>query len=75
VEKYSRATEDKDDNKIRCMRFACLTTKATVTHTYTHIHTHTHIHSEYVILIAFPRQQWLGESDSKLPFYVVACLV
>jgi hypothetical protein len=43
-----------DDNKIRRMRFACWITKATDTH------------SEYVILIALTRQQWLRECDSML---------
>ena len=37
------------DNIIQRMRFACWITKATDTH------------SEYVILTAFPRQQWLYE--------------
>jgi len=36
------------------MRIACYVTKATDTH------------SEYVILIALPRQQWLSERDSVL---------
>jgi hypothetical protein len=49
VEKYGRATQATDDNIIRRMRFACWITKATDTQ------------SEYVILIAFPRQQWLRE--------------
>ena len=30
----------------------------------------TNICSEYVILIAFPRQQWLGERASKLTLYI-----
>jgi hypothetical protein len=34
------------------MRIACYVTKATDTH------------SEYVIIIALPRQQWLSERDS-----------
>jgi hypothetical protein len=37
-----------------------------VTHTNTHMHTH----SKYVILIAFPLQQWLHESASMLRLYV-----
>jgi len=28
---------------------------------HTHTHTHTHTHSHYIILIAFPLQQWLHE--------------
>jgi hypothetical protein len=36
----------------------------------------TDTHSEYVILIAFPRQQWLPERDSMLSLYVhcLSCL-
>jgi hypothetical protein len=45
VEKYGRAGQATDDNIIRHMGFACRITKATDTL------------SEYVILIAFPRQQ------------------
>ena len=37
---------------------------------HTHTHTHTHIYSEYVILIAFPLQQWLREHASMLRLYV-----
>jgi len=40
-----------DDNKIRRVRFACWTNKAT------------NIHSENVILTAFPVQQWDGASN------------
>jgi len=54
VEKYGRAGQATDDNKIRRMRIACWITKTTVTY------------SEYVILIAFPLQQWLRESTSTL---------
>jgi hypothetical protein len=43
---------DRPQMAIRRMRFACWITKATDTH------------SEYVILIAFPRQQWLRERAS-----------
>jgi hypothetical protein len=49
VEKYGRARHATDDNIIRRMRFAWWIAKATNTH------------SEYVILIVFPRQQWLRE--------------
>jgi hypothetical protein len=48
-EKYGRARQATDDNMIRRMRFACWITKATDTH------------SEYVVLTAFRRQQWLRE--------------
>jgi hypothetical protein len=40
------------------MRFACWITKATDTH------------SEYIILVAFPRQQWLRERASLLRLYI-----
>ena len=45
------------------MRSACRTTKATDTH------------SEYVMLIAFPRQQWLRERASKLRYTYIAFVV
>jgi hypothetical protein len=47
--KYGGATETKDDDKIRRIRFECWTTKATDRH------------SEYVILLAIARQKLLGE--------------
>ena len=47
VEKCGRAKQATDDNITLCMHFARWITKATDTH------------SEYVILIAFPLQQWL----------------
>jgi hypothetical protein len=58
VEKYGTARQTTDDNIIRRMRFACWITKTTDTH------------SEYVILIAFPRQQWLRERASMLRLHV-----
>ena len=45
------------------MRLACWITKATNTH------------SDYVILVAFPLQQWLHERDSMLHFTYIPCLV
>ena len=63
MEKYGTARQATDDNIIRCMRFACWITKATDTH------------SEYVILIAFPRQQWLRERASMLLLYVYCLFV
>ena len=45
------------------MRIAFCVTKATNTH------------PEYVILIAFPRQQWLYEGTSMLRYTYIACLV
>jgi hypothetical protein len=44
------------------MRFACWITKATDTH------------SEYVLFIAFPRQQWLRERASVLRYTYTAFL-
>ena len=65
MEKYGTAGQATDDNIIRRMRFACWITKATDTHT----------HTEYLILIAFPRQQWLRERASVLRYAYNACLV
>jgi hypothetical protein len=56
--KYGTARQATDDNIIRRMRFVCGVTKATNTH------------SQYVILIAFPRQQWLRERALILHLYV-----
>jgi len=49
MERNSRDRQATDANIIRRMDFACWVTKATDTH------------SEYVIIIAFPMQEWLGE--------------
>ena len=35
----------------------------------------TDTHSEYVILLAFPQQQWLHESTSMSRYAYIACLV
>jgi len=45
------------------MRFACWIPKATNTH------------SQYVMLIAFPLQQWLNERVSMLRYTYIACIV
>jgi hypothetical protein len=63
VEKNGRAGQATDDNIIQRMRFVCWITKAT------------DIHSEYVILVAFPRRQWLGERASVLRYTYIVCLV
>ena len=63
MEKYGTARQATDDNIIRRMRFACWLTKATDTH------------SEYVILIAFPPQQWLRERASMLRYTYTVSLV
>jgi hypothetical protein len=51
-----------DDTIIRRMCFACLVTNAI------------YAHSEYVILIAFARQQWLRERASMLRYTYSAYL-
>jgi hypothetical protein len=58
VEKYGRVGQATDDNIMRRVRTACWITKVTDTH------------SECVMLIAFPRQQWLRERVSMLRWYV-----
>jgi hypothetical protein len=63
VKKYGTVRQATDDNIIRRMRFACWITKAT------------YVHSEYAILIAFRRQQWLRECASVLRLYYSACLI
>jgi hypothetical protein len=49
--------------KVWCMRIACWIPKVTNTH------------SEYVILIAFPLQQWSHERASVSRYTYIACLV
>jgi hypothetical protein len=56
VEKYGRVRQATDENRKERMRFTLWITKATNTP------------SEYVILIIFPRQQWLRERASVLRF-------
>jgi len=63
VEKHDRERQSTDDNIIRYMRIACGIPKTTNTQ------------SEYVILIACPRQHWLHERASVLRYTYVACLV
>jgi hypothetical protein len=55
-EKHDTARQTTDDRRIHRMRFACFITKAT------------DAHSEYVIFIAFPRQQRLCERASILRY-------
>jgi hypothetical protein len=62
MEKHGRAGEATGDSITRPMRFACWITKATNTL------------PEYVILTAFPRQQWLSERASVLCLYVYCLL-
>ena len=56
MEKYCTAGQATDDNIVRRMRIACWIPKATNTH------------SQYVILIAFPLQQWLHGRASVLRY-------
>jgi len=63
VEKYGTAVEATDDYIIRRIGFAYWIPKATNTH------------SEYVMLIAFPLQQWLHERASMLRCTYIASLV
>jgi hypothetical protein len=65
VGKYGRARQVTDDNIVWRMRIACWITKATDTHAL----------SEFVILIAFPRQQWLRERALLSRWTHVACRV
>ena len=62
MEKYGRARQATDVQYGR-MRSACCITKATNTH------------SEYVILTAFPLQQWLHERASMLRYTYISCIV
>jgi hypothetical protein len=59
--KCGRTGEAADENIILRMRTTCWITKAT------------HTHSEYVILIAFLRQQLLQENTSILRYTYIAC--
>jgi hypothetical protein len=63
VEKCGRARQGADDNMKRRMLFACLITESVDTH------------SEYVILIAFPLQQWLDERAAMLRCTYIGCRV
>ena len=60
MEKYGTARAATDDSIIQRMRQAFWITKATDTHL------------DYVVLIAFPRQQWFHERASMLCLYHIA---
>ena len=62
VQKYGRARQATDDNTLHAL---CMLDN------YDYIHTH----SEYVILSAFPRQQWLRECASVLRYTHIACIL
>jgi len=63
MEKYCIAGQATGDNITQRMHFAIWKPKAKVTH------------SEYVIFIAFPRQQWLCERASMLRYTYRACFI
>jgi hypothetical protein len=65
IEKCDGAREATEDNIIRLMRFACWVGKATLTRART---------QKYVIIFAFPRQQWFRERGSVLRYIYVHCL-
>jgi hypothetical protein len=54
TKKYRRARQATYDNIIQHMHFVCLVTKTTDTH------------SEYIVLLAYARQQWLHNCTSVL---------
>jgi hypothetical protein len=60
---YGRGGQDTGDNIIRHVRFLCWITKAR------------NANSEYVMLVAFPRQQLLRERASVLCYMYITCLV
>jgi hypothetical protein len=63
VEKYGTARQATDDTIIGCMPFTCWVTKATDEH------------SEYVMLIASSRQQWICERASILGYSALPVLL
>ena len=63
MEKFGTAGRATDDNMISRMRIACWITETTDTH------------SEYVILFAFRRQQWLRERASIYVYTYIACSI
>jgi hypothetical protein len=63
MEKYGKTRQAIDDNITWLMHFAYRITKATDTH------------SEYVMLIAFPWEQWLCKHASILCYTYIGYLV
>jgi len=63
TENYGRARQAADNNILRRMRITCWVNKAI------------DAHSEYVIFIAFPLQQLLGEYASMLRYMCIASFV
>ena len=68
VEKCGRDPGATNDVIIWRIRVACWICKAICT--YAHAHT-----DQYVILIAFPLQQWIRERSSMLRYTYIVCLV
>ena len=66
---YGTLRQITDESIIRRLRSSGWITKVTNTHT------HTHTRTEYIILIAFLRQQWVRERTSILLYMYIACLV
>jgi hypothetical protein len=62
MEQYCRAGQVTDENKVHV-------------HCMLDIKGYKYTHSEYVVLIAFPLQQWLHECASLLRHTYTACLV
>jgi len=63
MEKYYRARQVTEDNMLWNTHIRCWITKASDTH------------SEYVILVAFPPQQWLHGHNSMFRYTYSACPV
>jgi hypothetical protein len=68
VEKCSGDRGATNDVTIWRIRVACWISKAICTQAHAHT-------NQYVILIAFPRQQWFHERASMLRYTYMACLV
>jgi len=60
VEKYCRVGQATDDN---------------MAHAHCMLDNQGYTHTQYIILIAFPLQQWLQERTSVLWYTYIACLV
>ena len=84
VEKYGGARGATNDVTIWRIRVACWISKATCTYAHAHAHalgypharTRKHAHTgQYVILIAFPQQQWFRERASVLRYTYIVCIV
>jgi hypothetical protein len=61
VGKYRRAGQATDDNKAHALAYWITKT--------------TNAHSDYLIVIAFPLQQWLHESATMLRYTSISCSV